>query len=360
MPPNWNTEEKRKKILYKNSIKQTNNDVIYFIFCYNMKVEIQKVMHRHILRRENMEKKKNKSEITYHNKDVLSKIMAENFKEKSLKVYGIDVPKIKQILPTNLPAIQVNEMRIDNLFLLEDGSVAIIDYESSVKWENYLKYLNYVVRILERYGQEAKHIRMIVIYTADVKHAAGEFHVDCLTLRLEQAYLRKIDSKSVRDELEKKLEKGMPLSDDEMMQFIILPLTYKGKEAKKEAVKDAVDLAKKITDKEKQMFVLSGILVFADKIIDSSTAKYIKEVIRMTQVAQMLLEEGRVEGREEGRKEGREEGKTEGRKEERAEGIKVLIDSLRSFAIPEEQIIGKLVEKYQLTKDEANVFIKNL
>ena len=70
----------------------------------------------------------------------------------------------------------------------------------------------------------------------------------------------------------------------------------------------------------------------------------------MTQVAQMLLEEGREEGRE--------EGKTEGRKEEREEGIKVLIDSLRSFAIPEEQIISKLVEKYQLTKDEANAYLE--
>ncbi len=59
--------------------------------------------------------KKNKSEITYHNKDVLSKILAENFKDKSLKVYGIDVPKIKQILPTNLPEIQVNEMRLDEI-----------------------------------------------------------------------------------------------------------------------------------------------------------------------------------------------------------------------------------------------------
>ena len=107
--------------------------------------------------------KKNKNDITYQNKDVMSKVMAENFKDKSLKVYGIDVPKIKQVLPTNLPEIQVNEMRIDNLFLLEDGSLAIIDYESTLKWENYLKYLNYIVRILERYKQEAKQIRMIVI-----------------------------------------------------------------------------------------------------------------------------------------------------------------------------------------------------
>ncbi len=38
--------------------------------------------------------------------------------------------------------------------------------------------------------------------------------------------------------------------------------------------------------------------MFADKIIDFETAKYIKEVVRMTQVAELLLEEGRREGRE--------------------------------------------------------------
>ncbi len=80
------------------------------------------------------------------------------------------------------------------------------------------------------------------------------------------------------------------------MKLIILPLTYKGKEKKKQAVKEAVELAKKIVDKEEKTFVLSGILVFADKIIDSETAKYIKEVVRMTQVAELLLEEGRKEG----------------------------------------------------------------
>lgn len=43
-------------------------------------------------------------------------------------------------------------------------------------------------------------------------------------------------------------------------------------------------------------------MVFADKIIDAKTAEQIKEVIRMTQVAQLLLEEGRDEGRVEGKK----------------------------------------------------------
>ena len=220
----------------------------------------------------------NKREITYHNKDVLSKILAENFKDKSLKVYGIDVPKIKQILPTNLPQIQVNEMRIDNLFLLEDDSIAIIDYESDVKWENHLKYLNYIVRILERYKKDEmpKQIRMIVIYTADVEKAPKEFSAGCLILKMEQAFLSKIDPEIVQEGIREKLEHGLPLSDDELMKLIILPLTYKGKEKKKQAVKEAVELAKKIVDKEEKTFVLSGILVFADKIIDTETAKYIK------------------------------------------------------------------------------------
>lgn len=36
----------------------------------------------------------------------------------------------------------------------------------------------------------------------------------------------------------------------------------------------------------------------------------------------------------------------------------LVVDSLRAFAIPDEDIVGKLIEKYQLTKDEADVFIK--
>ncbi len=253
--------------------------------------------------------KKSNNEITYHNKDVLSKVLAENFKEKSLKVYGINVPKIKQILPTNLPAVQVNEMRLDNLFLLEDGSVAVIDYESDVKWENHLKYLNYIVRILERYKKEKapKRIRMIVIYTADVEDTPEEFSAGCLTLKMEQAFLSRMDAESVSERIKRKLEEKEPLSDDEMMQMIVLPLAYKGKERKKEAVKETVELAKRIEGSEEKTFVLSGILVFADKIIDAGTAEYIKEVIRMTQVAELLLEEGRREGRREGRQEGVQE-----------------------------------------------------
>jgi hypothetical protein len=59
--------------------------------------------------------------------DIEFKVLSENYREKSFKVYGLDLPKIKEVLPTNLPRVSANEKRIDNLFLLEDGSLAIVD-----------------------------------------------------------------------------------------------------------------------------------------------------------------------------------------------------------------------------------------
>lgn len=42
-------------------------------------------------------------EIAYQNKDITSKMLAEQFKGKSFGVYGLDMPKIRRVLPTNIP-----------------------------------------------------------------------------------------------------------------------------------------------------------------------------------------------------------------------------------------------------------------
>lgn len=71
--------------------------------------------------------------IAYQNKDILLKILSEAYKEKSFAAYGIDLPPIKEVLPTNLPRISADEKAMDNLFLLEDDTYVIVDYESVYK-----------------------------------------------------------------------------------------------------------------------------------------------------------------------------------------------------------------------------------
>lgn len=232
------------------------------------------------------------SDIAYQNKDIMSKVFADKFADKSLKVYGLDIPKIKQVLPTNLPAVSANELRIDNLFLLEDGTIAIIDYESKYKKEDKIKYLNYITRVLERYKTEGKldiELRMIVIYTADVKpeEVQPEYNAGTLKFAITPAFLSQIDSKEVMDRLNKKVLSHEPLTDEELMEFIILPLTYKGDDDKKKALESSISLAKKLDNEELSVFILTGILVFSDKVIDNETAKKVKEWISMTKVAKL-------------------------------------------------------------------------
>ena len=145
--------------------------------------------------------KVDKTAIAYQNKDIVSKIFGEAMKEKSLHVYGVDIPKVLDVMPTNLPSLELNELRIDNIFLLEDGSYAIIDYESRYRYINKVKYLGYVLRVLRRLIKDKVDlrkvkIRIIIIYTADVRRGTTEptLQAGAVQLITEEAFLIEIDA----------------------------------------------------------------------------------------------------------------------------------------------------------------------
>lgn len=236
--------------------------------------------------------------IAYQNKDILSKIFAESLKEKSFSVYGIDLPKIIEVLPTNLPSIQVNELRLDNLFLLEDNSIVLVDYESKFLNDDILDYLSYVCRILKRLGKGWKgvKIRVLILYTSDVEQANDVLDIGCLTFKIEQAFLCGLDTAHIYENIKKKIKCHEKLTDDENMQMIILPLTIKGKQEKQVLLKEIIMLAKEIENENNRTFIMAGLLTFADKIISSQLAEEIRREIRMLKVEKIIFEEGLEEG----------------------------------------------------------------
>ena len=233
--------------------------------------------------------------IAYQNKDIISKVFTESFGSKSLEVYGLHVPKIVGLLPTNLSAVEANELRIDNLLELEDRSIAILDYESEYREADKAKYMNYMARVYKGNVEQKKHkdIRMLVIYTADVKPENVKTSVDMsgFSIRIEAAFLSKLPSEDIRHKLTRRIKNGELLSDEELMELIILPLTYKTKEKKQEMIKEAIDLAKQVKDEKQSTFLVAGILVFSDKVIDDDTKEKAKEWMKMTQIGRMFEQE---------------------------------------------------------------------
>lgn len=199
---------------------------------------------------------------------------------------------------------------MDNLFLLEDGSYALLDYESNYRVGNKVKYAGYVVRLLRRLQKEGVdllnlRIRIIVIYTADVtrEQTKSTLNVGDLFIYTTEGFLSEIPSEEVKMRVWHKIEQKQPLDERDLMELMILPLTYRGKENQQKAAYEAVNLAKEIEAEGIQKKALAGILSFSDKIIDEKLANEIRRCLGMTKVGAIIAREmeeseerGRVEG----------------------------------------------------------------
>ena len=234
--------------------------------------------------------------IAWQNKDVSTKGFAERLKGRNLKVYGLEMIEIEDILPTNLPAIEANELRLDNLFKLKSGEYAIVDYESRYLEKNKIKYLGYIARIAKRlYNEfnEFKPLKVIVIYTADVEEGSTKpsLRMGDVSIDITEAFLAGIESEAIKERLNAKINRHEPFSEDDMMELAIYPLTYKGKGAKRQAIGEAIDIAEKIEDDEMMRDAMTGILAFSDKVITMADANRIREWISMTKVERIIEKE---------------------------------------------------------------------
>ena len=231
--------------------------------------------------------------ITHTNKDVLFKVLSQHYRNKSLAVYGLNIPKIKKLLPSAYP-VMTTEHRAENVFLLEDDSLLILEYESQVLAADFLKYLRYVYSAVEQLRAESYRITNVivaVIYTGDILDTPYVYDIGALRIQIQQVFLSKFDSSKIYTDIKSKLESGKSLSDDDVMRLIVLPLTQTDKSLKQQLTEDAVELAKQVTDEAQQLFIIAGILTATDKFVDREYSNQIKEWIKMTKVARLFEEE---------------------------------------------------------------------
>ena len=234
--------------------------------------------------------------IAYQSKDIMSKVMAEEFRGKSFEAFGVSIPRIVDSRPTDLAAVEANELRLDRLFELEDGSYLIVDYESDYSEEKKSKYLGYVARLskilyntLRRYPT----IRVLVVYTADVTRRQTDpfLNIGCTVLYVQEAFLSELDPEEMWGRIHAQIKGRGRLGDLELMQMIIYPLTFKRRADKQRAIQRTIGLIDGILPEKQRVFVLKGLLVFCDKVILREDAKKIRGMLMLTQVEQIIEQE---------------------------------------------------------------------
>ena len=170
-----------------------------------------------------------------------------------------------------------------------------------------------------------------MIYTGDIerKQVSAEYDIGAVKIRIEPAFLSELDQEKISQKLTEKIKRKKQLTDEEMMELIILPLSYRKREEKEKGIQEAVELAVHIQDKNQQMFALAGIMAFTDKVIDPETAEKIRRAIEMTQVA-MIFEKEKQQAIENERK-------------KNAKTVELLLEKENELA-EQKQIIEQLMQ----------------
>ena len=186
--------------------------------------------------------------------------------------------------------METSESFLDKLFKLEDDSLLIVDFESVSKKANFVKYSRYFNRVLERYGPDVE-IRILVVYTSDVENAMDRLVKKCGSIVVEQAYLSHIDGDKEFKAIKDKIEAGEKLAEEEIIKLVILPLTYRGKEKKVEAIDRIIEVADEVKDEDDRVFILSSLCVSTEKFMTENQSTRIEEMIRMTRVGRRIWED---------------------------------------------------------------------
>lgn len=239
-------------------------------------------------------------EVAYHNNDIILKYMSEAFKDTALTFYGLDTPKIKAVIPTELPVLEVSEEAMDFVFLLEDDTYLHLEFQTTKAYENLKRFLLYDARL---HKKSNKKIRTAVIYSADINNAENRLDAGSIKYNIENIFMKKYNGDKIYLEIKRKIQQSIELSDLDKLNLIFLPLMNNSTDKNESAVK-AVELAKEIKDEEKRLFCIGALIGISDKFIDKEYVKKLKEVLKMTRVGAELREEGREEGIKEGIKEG--------------------------------------------------------
>jgi len=218
--------------------------------------------------------------------------MSEAFKDVALDFYGLNTAKIKAVLPTELPVLDVSEEAMDFIFLLEDESYLHLEFQTTNKSENLARFLLYDARL---YKKDRKQIRTAVIYSGDIETAKDNIKIGSINYQVSNVYMKAFNGDEVFVDLQDKIVKKEILTDRDKLNLIFLPL-MKSNVNKNEMAINTVELASKITDEEEKMLYIGAIIGISDKFIDKNYVLKLKERLKMTRVVAELTKDAINEG----------------------------------------------------------------
>jgi len=199
------------------------------------------------------------NKITRNIKDISQKAIMALFNGEEMPLFGLKLARAVKLLNIEVPIIRMQSC--DLIFLLEDGSVLHLEFQTDLKLIYLSRFLTYEGLIHEKYGQ--REITTIVIFAAGVKRQDFFIASDTLHYKPHTVFLDEEDGDAIIEQLEAKVANKISLNSEEINKLFFTSLMKSGIINVEEKVTRQLDIANTIEDervRETTMLTIYGVM----------------------------------------------------------------------------------------------------
>ena len=268
--------------------------------------------------------------VTDKNYDLVFKLTAGVFKGRILEFLGIKSAKIEGSFPTELPMIEANTRHTDFIFLLKDGTLLHLEFQSDFTKDTLFRIFMYDARIANKYR---KPVKTVIVYSGLEEGIENIIELGSVKYETEIIYLKRDYN---GDEIYKKeIDKINLGKTPDWLNLIFLPI-MKSTEKEVERAKAVIRALKKINLKRSHYEALvSAILVLVDKFFEEKDLYDLWEEMSMLKVIEFAEKKGIEKGIE--------KANIETAKKMLAEGIETM--TIEKFTVLSSEAIETLKQK---------------
>ena len=219
--------------------------------------------------------------------DAVMKMGFDYFRNTILKTLGIDY-QYEEIGPTELVELTIQSLYMDFTFLTTGGFYIHTEFQTTDKKEADLRRFHAYDAVYS--NKTGKKVITYVIYSGGITNVKSELDCGLYTYRVQPIYLKDKNADEVFRKLKQKQDNGEAFTEDDYAALSLTPL-MSGKMSRKDMFKEAIRLAKPNIELSAEK-TTAMLYTLADKFLDKAELDEIKEVIRMTRLGQMLMDEG--------------------------------------------------------------------
>lgn len=272
-----------------------------------------------------------------HHEDLALKTAANFFGEELLPVLGIS-GIVEYIAPTETVKLEARQMYQDFNYVMEDGSWSHLEFESdSVTDEDLRRFREYEAAVSRTFGVA---VVTYVICSSKVKQLKAELKAGINTYRVKIVRLKGRDADLLFKRLEEKRKRGERLERADFVSVLLTPL-MSGKSQIGERIMKGLKLlqgASGSVSAEEQEKMLAVLYTFADKFVGEKELNQVKEMIAMTKLGKLLMDDGIEKGLE--------------------QGMKALTETCKELGVDFRQTVEKMKIKFGISEEEAQEAVR--